>query len=103
LFNFVQKKVCSNVRGSTVSSTSFSGITQSAKKSDFEEVDEVSRKNKKGTFIRKYNESYLKFGFILCPGTEQLPKPQCVICAVVLRNEAMKSSRLLRHLNTKHL
>jgi hypothetical protein len=44
----------------------------------------------------------LKFGFILCPSTEQLPKPQCVLYAVVLGNEAMKPSRLLRHLNTKH-
>jgi hypothetical protein len=45
----------------------------------------------------------MKFGFILCPGTEQLPKPQRVICAVVLGNEAIKPSRLLRHLNTKYL
>jgi hypothetical protein len=44
----------------------------------------------------------LEFGFILRPGTEQLPRPQCVICAVVLDNEAMSPSRLLRHLNTKH-
>jgi hypothetical protein len=81
---------------------SLSGITQSAENSDFKEVDEVRRKKKKGTFIRKYSESYLKLGFILCPGTEQLPKPQCVACAVVLGNKAMKPSRLLRHLNTKH-
>jgi hypothetical protein len=81
---------------------SFSGITQSAENSDFQEVDEVRQKKKKCTFIRKYNESYLKFGFILCSGTEQLPKLQCVICAVVLANEAMKPSRFLRHLNTKH-
>jgi hypothetical protein len=62
----------------------------------------VRHKKKKGTFIRKYNENYLKFGFILCPGTEQLQKLQCVLCAVVLGNEAMKPSRLLRHLNIKH-
>jgi hypothetical protein len=47
-------------------------------------------------------ESYLKFGFIQCPDTEQLPRPECVICAAVLGNEAMKPSRLIRHLNTKH-
>jgi len=47
-------------------------------------------------------DSYLKFGFIQCPDTDQLPQPQCVICANVLGNEAMKPSRLIRHLNTKH-
>jgi len=44
----------------------------------------------------------LKFGFIQCPDTDQLQRPHCVICAAVLRNEAMKSSRLIRHLNPKH-
>jgi len=47
-------------------------------------------------------DSYLKFGFIQCPDTDQLPRPQCVICATVLGNEAMKPSRLIRHLNPKH-
>jgi len=31
-----------------------------------------------------------------------LPRPQCVISATVLGNEAMKPSRLIWHLNTKH-
>jgi len=47
-------------------------------------------------------ENYLKFGFIQCPDTDQLPRPQCVIFATVLGNEAMKPSRLIQHLNTKH-
>jgi len=47
-------------------------------------------------------DSYLKFGFIQCPDTNQLPPPQCVIRATVLGNEAMKPSRLIRHPNTKH-
>jgi hypothetical protein len=72
LFNFVQKKVCSKVCDPPVPSTSISGITQSGDNSDFEEVDEVRRKKERGTFIRKYNESYLKFGFMLCPGTKQI-------------------------------
>ena len=47
-------------------------------------------------------DSYLKFGFVQCPDTEQLPRPQFVICASVLGNEAMMSSRLIRHFNTQH-
>ncbi|CAM5140280.1 unnamed protein product [Natator depressus] len=31
-----------------------------------------------------------------------MPKPQCVICGNVLANNAMKSSKLKRRLNTKH-
>ena len=58
--------------------------------------------NKKSAFPRKYMDSYFKFGFIQCPDTDQLPRPECVICATVLGNEAMKPSRLIRHLNTKH-
>jgi hypothetical protein len=50
----------------------------------------------------KFMDSYLKFGFIQCPDTDQLPRSQCVICANVLGNEATKPSRLIRHLNTKH-
>jgi len=49
----------------------------------------------------KYMDSYLKFGFIQCPDTDQLPQLQCVICATVLGNVAMKPSRLILHLNTK--
>ena len=47
-------------------------------------------------------DSYLKCGFIQCPDTDQLPQPQRVICATVLGSEAMKPSRLIRRLNTKH-
>ena len=47
-------------------------------------------------------DSYLKFGFIECPDTDQLQRTQCVICATVLGTEAMKLSRIIRHLNTKH-
>ena len=62
----------------------------------------TSTQKKKSAFTRKYMESFLKFGFIQCPDTDQLPRPQCVICATVLGNETMKPSRLIRHLNTKH-
>ncbi|XP_076806902.1 zinc finger BED domain-containing protein 5-like [Clavelina lepadiformis] len=50
---------------------------------------------------RKYLESYLKLGFtsMLDHGNE---KPQCVLCHVVLSNDAMKPSKLKRHLQQKH-
>ena len=49
-----------------------------------------------------YMDSYLKLGFIRCPETDQSARPQCVICATVLGNKAMKPSLLMRHLNTKY-
>ena len=36
------------------------------------------------------------------PCTDQWPRPQCVVCATVLENEAMTPSRLIRYPNTKH-
>ena len=50
---------------------------------------------------RKFSESYLKMGFtsVLDNGKE---KPQCVLCCSVLSNEAMKPSKLKRHLQQKH-
>ena len=45
--------------------------------------------------------SYLKYGFI-ATGDARAPSPLCIICANRLSNEAMKPSKLLRHLETKH-
>ena len=51
--------------------------------------------------LRKYSESYLKMGFtsVIDNGNEKL---QCVLCYAVLSNEAMKPSKLKRHLLKKH-
>lgn len=48
---------------------------------------------------RKYQESYIKFGFT-CDGEKGEPK--CVICLERLALESMKPSKLKRHLVTKH-
>lgn len=50
---------------------------------------------------RKYDHSYIKYGFtsIECNGEI---KPQCVICATVLSNDALKPAKLKRHLDTVH-
>ena len=50
--------------------------------------------------LRKYDESYLQFGFTATGTTEQ--RSQCVLCAEVLANDSMKPCKLKRHLDTKH-
>jgi len=100
LFNFGVKK--SRIEG--VCDTTNNDSSTTSLKSDLQDVQKegktTSTQKKKSAFTR--GDSYLKFGFIQCPDTHQLPRPQCVICATVLGNEAMKPTRLIRHLNTKH-
>lgn len=50
---------------------------------------------------RKYSEEYIKYGFTILT-VNGVDKPQCVLCNVVLSVEAMKPSKLKRHLDTKH-
>ena len=50
---------------------------------------------------RKYYESYLQFGFISIVSND-IEKPQCVLCMNVLSAESMKPSKLKRHLETSH-
>ncbi|XP_045656569.1 SCAN domain-containing protein 3 [Ursus americanus] len=50
---------------------------------------------------RKYDPSYIEFGFVAVIDGEVL-KPQCIICGDILANEAMKPSKLKRHLYSKH-
>jgi len=94
LFNFGVKKsriedVCDTTNASNLQDVQKEGKT-------------TSTQMKESAFTRKYMERYLKFGFIQCPDAYQLPRTQGVICATVLGNEAMKPSRSIRHLNTKH-
>lgn len=50
---------------------------------------------------RKYDPSYLAFGFTFA-GDINEPIPQCVICMEMLSKHSMKPSLLMRHFNTKH-
>ena len=50
---------------------------------------------------RKYNEDYLQDGFTNAIINGQVVL-QCVICFEKLRNDALRPSRLKRHLETKH-
>ncbi|XP_070797156.1 SCAN domain-containing protein 3-like [Pituophis catenifer annectens] len=81
-----------------MSSESFLG----KKKRPSEETEEEPSASKKHkTFNRQYNESYLKYGFIEI-GNSHAPTLLCIVCGERLSNEAMKPSKLLRHLNAKH-
>jgi len=92
LFNFgVKKSRIEGVYEATNNDSSTSSL-QSNLQDVRKEGKTTSTQNKKSAFTHKYMDSYLKFGFIQCPDTDQLPRPQCVICASVLGNEAMKSS-----------
>ncbi|XP_078241910.1 SCAN domain-containing protein 3-like [Pogona vitticeps] len=67
-----------------------------------EKVEDPKTANKKkAAFKRKYQESYLNYGFIAM-GDSHSPSPLCIICGEQLSNEAMKPSKLLRHMETKH-
>ena len=46
--------------------------------------------------LRKYDDSYIEFGFI----EKSDRRPKCVICFQVLANKAMKPAKLKRHLIT---
>lgn len=50
---------------------------------------------------RKYDNSYIQFGFTSIESNGEI-KPQCVICATVLANDALKPAKLKRHLETVH-
>ena len=50
---------------------------------------------------RKYNESYLQYGFTYtCINNEH--RPVCLICNESLASESMKPIKLKRHLTTRH-
>ena len=53
---------------------------------------------KKKAFNRQYQEFYLKYGFN-ATGDSHRPSRLCIICGDRLFNEAMKPSKLLRHLH----
>ena len=69
--------------------------------SDVEDEGPTTSKKWKAFFNRQYNESYLKYGFI-STSNSAASCPLCLICNSKLSNEAMKPSKLLRHIKTKH-
>src|SRR5678816_3381603 len=62
---------------------------------DINESEASSSKRLRTSFIRKYDSSYIRFGFVVTDDGF-VPKPQCFICGEVLSNDAMKPSKLIR-------
>ena len=52
--------------------------------------------------LRKYNSSYIAYGFTFVVKNDGVEYPKCVICQEILSNEGMKPSKLQRHLQQKH-
>ena len=63
--------------------------------------DSKTANKKKAAFKGKYQESYLNYGFI-ATGDSHSPRLLCIIHGNRLSNQAMKPSKLLRHMETKH-
>ena len=78
----------------------FAGCS-SKRNSDEQEEDATKKKKSKQSFTRKYDISCIKYGFV-ATGESEVQTPLCVLCVETLANKAMKPSKLLRHLTTKH-
>ena len=63
--------------------------------------NEDQEKKMRNPFNRKYDESYIKYGFTKC-GNILAPLPLCVVCGETLTNAGMKPSNLNRHLTLNH-
>jgi zinc finger BED domain-containing protein 5/7/8/9 len=61
----------------------------------------VAGPSKKPKIMRKYNPDFVKYGFVN-GGSVAEPKAQCLECGLMLSNEALKPSKLKRHLDAKH-
>ncbi|KAJ8728586.1 hypothetical protein PYW07_006282 [Mythimna separata] len=51
---------------------------------------------------RKYNDTYVNFGFTFMTERDGTQKPQCFLCDKVLANRSMKPAKLSEHLKTVH-
>ena len=60
-----------------------------------------SSSNKKSDYIRKYDESFIKYGFSFITQND-IEKPMCVVCGETLANSSMAPSKMQRHLETQH-
>lgn len=88
--------------GSTTEDTSTSSVTiTNDPENDSDGAQAQPKKRKKKDSVRKYDPSYLAFGFIFA-GTKEMPLPMCVVCQKTFVNASMKPSHCERHLKTVH-
>ena len=72
-----------------------------AKNEPKQEEQPSTEKRSRNSFNRKYDESYIKYGFTQS-GSITAPVPLCVVCGETLTNSGMKPSNLKRHLSQNH-
>jgi len=51
---------------------------------------------------RKYNDSYVSFGFTCFIDDDGTEKPQCFLCGKILANCSMKPAKLKLHFGAYH-
>ncbi|XP_076047489.1 zinc finger BED domain-containing protein 5-like [Oratosquilla oratoria] len=79
-------------------STDELSIATSSRQNEGSSLGTKERKSK----LRKYNSSYIAYGFTFVVKNDGVEYPKCVICQEILSNEGMKPSKLQRHLQQKH-
>ncbi|MBN3288628.1 SCND3 protein, partial [Polyodon spathula] len=82
----------------TLSTSAVHGAENVSDKIEKERTEPPSKKQK----LRKYDDSFIKLGF-MCVYAGGDSRPQCVVYGEVLSNEALKPAKLTRHLRTLHV
>jgi hypothetical protein len=95
------KRNTTNNSSRDVQPSTSKGIENKSNKLSSDVQPSSEDKKAKTSWTRKYFDVYLKFGFISAGSDNQLPL--CVICHATLSNECMKTLKLKRHLECKHL
>lgn len=72
-------------------------LNSSRKRDNPEVISNIEKKQK----IRKYDDSYLNFGFTITV-VANVEHPQCVVCLKVMAVESMLPNKMKRHLETVH-
>ena len=93
IYLFTLEKMCTE-------QTSLESYHVKGKRPNKETEEEPSTSKKQKALNGQYNESCLKYGFI-ATGDSHTPTPLCIVCGDRLSNEAIKPSKLLRHLSSK--
>ena len=65
-----------------------------------DDSDSSKQKKKPAAKQRKYVDDYVQYGFV--ESSSDPHRPQCLICNKILSNEALKPTKLDRHLKKQH-